>query len=146
MLNLGSYDGIDLNLIDLDSSSSGPSSGEFYEPSSGVLRRARDTIDQMDELLGITRYLLRSRMTKPHTEPQPIQHSEHPENQQHTETHEHQQITEYPENQQQSVHRENQQNSEPPKHRQNTEYPENQQLSVLPENQQYSELLKYRGI
>ena len=84
----------------MDSSSSGPSSGVLYVPSSGVLRRARDTIDRTGELLGSTRFLLRIRMTKPHTEPQPIQHSEHPGNQQHTETPEHQQITENPENQQ----------------------------------------------
>lgn len=47
MSNSGSSDSINLDLIDLDSSSS----GEFYEPTS-VLRRARDTIEQTDELLG----------------------------------------------------------------------------------------------
>lgn len=118
MSNSGSNDGIDLNLIDLDSSSSEPSSGEFYEPSSGVLQRARDTIDRTDELLGSTRYLLRSRKTKPHTE-----------------TPEHQQITEHPENQQQSAHTENQQNSELPKHQRKTEHPEPRPNR---EKQQYS--------
>ena len=48
MSNSGSNDGIDGDLIDLDSFSSGPSSGEFYVPISGVLRRAGDTIDRMD--------------------------------------------------------------------------------------------------
>ena len=61
MSNSGSNDSINLDLIDLNSSSSDPSSGEFYEPSSGVLRRARDTIERTDELLGSTRYFLRNR-------------------------------------------------------------------------------------
>jgi len=134
MSNSGLNDGIDGDLIDLDSFSSGSSSGKLYVQISGVLRRAGDTIDRTDELLGSTRYLLRSRRTKPHTEPQPIQHPEHQQN------------TENPENQQLSELSENQQYSEPPEHQQNTENSENQQLSELSENQQYSELPEHRGI
>lgn len=58
----GSGDSINLDLIDLNSSSSDPSSGEFYE-SSSVLRKARKTIKQTDKLLGSTRYFLRYRVT-----------------------------------------------------------------------------------
>ena len=83
MSNSGSNDSINLDLIDLNISNSDPSSGEFYEPSRGVLRRARDTIERTDKLLGSTRYFLRNRAPNLNPEHQHINLSEHPQNQEH---------------------------------------------------------------
>ncbi|KAL4136003.1 hypothetical protein QTP88_007577 [Uroleucon formosanum] len=125
MSNSGSNDSVNLDLIDLDSSSSDPSSGEFYEPSSSVLRRARVTIEQTDELLGSTRYLLRNRATNLHSEHQ--QSTEHPEPQSNQEN------TEHPEPQ---SNQENTEHPEPQLNQENTEHPEPQSNK---KNQQYSE-------
>ncbi|KAL4147853.1 hypothetical protein QTP88_002191 [Uroleucon formosanum] len=125
MSNSGSNDSVNLDLIDLDSSSSDPSSGEFYEPSSSVLRRARVTIEQTDELLGSTRYLLRNRATNLHSEHQ--QSTEHPEPQSNQEN------TEHPEPQ---LNQKNTEHPEPQLNQKNTEHPEPQSNK---KNQQYSE-------
>ncbi|KAL4103585.1 hypothetical protein QTP88_018946 [Uroleucon formosanum] len=108
-----------------DSSSSDPSSGEFYEPSSSILRRARVTIEQTDELLGSTRYLLRNRATNLHSEHQ--QSTEHPEPQSNQEN------TEHPEPQ---SNQENTEHPEPQLNQKNTEHPEPQSNK---KNQKYSE-------
>ncbi|KAL4085202.1 hypothetical protein QTP88_027061 [Uroleucon formosanum] len=139
MSNSGSNDSVNLDLIDLDSSSSDPSSGEFYEPSSSVLRRARVTIEQTDELLGSTRYLLRNRATNLHSEHQ--QSTEHPEPQSNQENTEHpepqlnQKNTEHPEPQ---SNQENTEHPEPQSNQENTEHPEpqlNQKNTERPEPQ-----------
>jgi len=129
MSNSGSNNKINLDLIDFDSSSSSEqSSGELYEPSS-VLRRARETIAQTDELLGSTRYFLRYQAENPEPQQNPEQQQkfksiEHREDQSHTENPEHQQQTKPAE------HRRNKKHTERPKpppslenskHRVNTE-------------------------
>ncbi|KAE9529231.1 hypothetical protein AGLY_011907 [Aphis glycines] len=95
MPDSGSGDSINLDLIDLNSSSSDSSSGELYEPSN-VLRKARKTIEQTDKLLGSTRYFLRYRATNTENAEHPEQHqnAEHPEQRQDTEHPDHRQITE----------------------------------------------------
>ncbi|KAL4104988.1 hypothetical protein QTP88_020263 [Uroleucon formosanum] len=139
MSNSGSNDSVNLDLIDLDSSSSDLSSGEFYEPSSSILRRARVTIEQTDELLGSTRYLLRNRATNLHSEHQ--QSTEHPELQSNQENTEHpepqlnQKNTEHPEPQ---LNQKNTEHPEPQSNQENTEHPEpqlNQKNTEHPEPQ-----------
>lgn len=144
MSNSGSNNKIDLDLIDFDSSSSSEqSSGELYEPSN-VLRRARETIAQTDELLGSTRYFLRyqaenpepQRNSEPQQNPEHLQYTEpteHREDQNHTENPEHLQYTKPAE------HRINKKHTERPKpaprlekskHRVNTEELQIKKMSV----------------
>lgn len=87
MSKSGSNDNISADLIDFDSSSSDPSSGDLYEPNS-VLRRARDTLGRTDELIGEARYFLRSQTSgrtselqtgTENPEHQKVKSSEHPE-------------------------------------------------------------------
>ncbi|CAH1730972.1 unnamed protein product [Aphis gossypii] len=119
MSNSGSNNKINLDLIDFDSSSSSEqSSGELYEPGN-VLRRARETIAQTDELLGSTRYFLRYQAENP--EPQ-----QNPEQQQNAENPEQQQNAEHPDQQQNAEHPEQQQNAEHPEQQQNAEHLEQQ--------------------
>jgi len=136
MSNSGSNNKIDLDLIDFDSSSSSEqSSGELYEPSN-ILRRARETIAQTDELLGSTRYFLRYQAENPEPQRNSEPQAENPEPQRNSEPQQN------PEQQQQikpAEHQINRKRTERPKpaprlekskHRINTEELQIKKMSV----------------
>jgi hypothetical protein len=77
----GASDSDNSDLIDLSSSSSDTSSGELYIPRK-VLNRERDYLDPTGEIVGTSRYPLRSRISSEH-----LADTEHLNNPEHPSTH-----------------------------------------------------------